>query len=611
MPISNYLIGGGLGALGGAAGGYLSSSSVRSPSDVWAPTGIGALTGAGVGLLGARLSKSKLEQIGSALRESVNEASFSRRQSAANRAHAEKGQLIVDELRPSILKRESSLPVLEEGLAKFEDRLTNAQLVGSPKTIAKAKINYDLAKQVVDKERRLLKEERDEAFRISKGVRGLLEEARNLDKAYEEARQATAKNLKSDILTRVLYSGVPSALSGFAAGSLASQKEKAAAFTVNPSLKSRLQGILDKARTQLVETYRGPGTVAGATMGATTGASAEGLFSDDSGYPYKGLLAGAIGGAILGGPVGRYVRERGNKWRIQQEFDLLSGQYGQTMKRQSEEIRAREAALEAVKKKREDLIAHLNDLSAKIKEESPDPELGPLLNLEHEQKSRLLKGLDSSIRNDMADIENIRLSRQRMQSQVDRDIAELESKVFINEAVGGLAAGAVGGSLAGAAVAPKEKTSAMKDLAISAGKGALMGLGVAAGGALVNAAISKAKDIRQDMNKATYYKNMLDANPTLQSEDVNPTEVQRHFDTLFKFNPEYASDPVVSGSYVRNALDYARPSLETVNNIVNARRNIVQTRRDEGGGGSPRLQEAALKNVMSNAPEYVEMMGWS
>ena len=65
---------------------------------------------------------------------------------------------------------------------------------------------------------------------------------------------------------------------------------------------------------------------------------------------------------------------------------------------------------------------------------------------------------------------------------------------------------------------------------------------------------------------------------------VDARMVQRHFDTLHKFNPEYASDPMVAGTYVQSSLDYARPNIETLNNVVKARADLQRSGRGMESG---------------------------
>ena len=110
------------------------------------------------------------------------------------------------------------------------------------------------------------------------------------------------------------------------------------------------------------------------------------------------------------------------------------------------------------------------------------------------------------------------------------------------------------------------------------GLGALLGVGSLGATAGVQAVAQKVKDYQSSIDKAKNYKAMLDANPELATKNVDAKMVQRHFDTLHRFNPEYAADPVVAGTYVQNSLEFARPNIEALNNIVNARKNLAQAK---------------------------------
>jgi len=66
--------------------------------------------------------------------------------------------------------------------------------------------------------------------------------------------------------------------------------------------------------------------------------------------------------------------------------------------------------------------------------------------------------------------------------------------------------------------------------------------------------------------------------------------VQRHFDTISKFNPEYAGDPMVAGQYVRSSLNFAAPNLDQLNNVVKARQAFMSARKDQGIPGEQLLK---------------------
>jgi hypothetical protein len=132
------------------------------------------------------------------------------------------------------------------------------------------------------------------------------------------------------------------------------------------------------------------------------------------------------------------------------------------------------------------------------------------------------------------------------------------------------------------------------------GEGAVLGLGVTGGAKAVGMISDKIQERNQAIAKAKHYRSMVEANPNLRSPGVDARMMQRHFDTLHKFNPEYAADPMVAGTYVQSSLDYARPNIETLNNVVRARADMQRADRGEGQPG-----EKLLKPVSAIAEKLI------
>jgi len=82
--------------------------------------------------------------------------------------------------------------------------------------------------------------------------------------------------------------------------------------------------------------------------------------------------------------------------------------------------------------------------------------------------------------------------------------------------------------------------------------------------------------IRGALTKSRDYKNMLEANPDLSGEDSNM--VQRAFNTLHKFNPEMAGDPLVAGGFVRSAVQVAQFPVANVRDLISARKDMATIR---------------------------------
>lgn len=122
------------------------------------------------------------------------------------------------------------------------------------------------------------------------------------------------------------------------------------------------------------------------------------------------------------------------------------------------------------------------------------------------------------------------------------------------------------------------------------GTGAALGAGATGASAAMNMIGEKLQERGQSIAKAKNYKEMIGANPDLRSADVDAKMVQRHFDTIHKFNPEYASDPMVAGQYVRSSLNFAAPNLDQLNNVVKARQSYMSARKDQGAPGEKLLK---------------------
>ena len=87
--------------------------------------------------------------------------------------------------------------------------------------------------------------------------------------------------------------------------------------------------------------------------------------------------------------------------------------------------------------------------------------------------------------------------------------------------------------------------------------------------------------VKRGLTKGHHYKNMLEENPDLRGKAKAPF-VRRHFNTLHKFNPEYASDPNVAGSYIRQNLTLESDDISAIHSLVRARRDIQGARQLQG-----------------------------
>jgi hypothetical protein len=101
------------------------------------------------------------------------------------------------------------------------------------------------------------------------------------------------------------------------------------------------------------------------------------------------------------------------------------------------------------------------------------------------------------------------------------------------------------------------------------------GIAMALAGDMYNA-------MKRGITKSTYYRNMLDANPDLKQMDAK--DVQNAFSTLHQFNPEFASNPHVAGSYVRKNAQFPEFDATQLNNLVSSHKNISDTKKLPSGG---------------------------
>ncbi len=99
---------------------------------------------------------------------------------------------------------------------------------------------------------------------------------------------------------------------------------------------------------------------------------------------------------------------------------------------------------------------------------------------------------------------------------------------------------------------------------------AIVGGGMTLGSRAAQLAFTSAKD---HIQKAKAYEGMLETNPGLKDE--NPELVQKGFNTLFRFNPQFAQDPLVASTFVKNIVDQERLNLADVKALVDARKAMA------------------------------------
>lgn len=120
---------------------------------------------------------------------------------------------------------------------------------------------------------------------------------------------------------------------------------------------------------------------------------------------------------------------------------------------------------------------------------------------------------------------------------------------------------------------------------------ALAGAGALLGGA-AQVGRSGIRSLQDMYGKSRAYKAMMEENPQFSEADPNLTE--KAFDTLYRFNPAYAKDPLVAATFVKNVLDQERLDIGTVSNLVQAHKFM---RESTPKSGLPELLMSAMMNT--------------
>lgn len=158
--------------------------------------------------------------------------------------------------------------------------------------------------------------------------------------------------------------------------------------------------------------------------------------------------------------------------------------------------------------------------------------------------------------------------------------------------------GELDGVLKTAAASFGEMSKVMGNGALSLGKGiavtALGGVGMALASDMYDAA-------RRGLTKTRNYKRMMAANPDLSEKPAET--IQSIFSTLHRFNPDFASDPLVAGSFVRNHAQLeVGVGLDSMKHLVDARKGLSESRRLQ----SPKLLEIPDAHAGSLAKQKME-----
>jgi len=129
-------------------------------------------------------------------------------------------------------------------------------------------------------------------------------------------------------------------------------------------------------------------------------------------------------------------------------------------------------------------------------------------------------------------------------------------------------------------------------------KALTLGGGITLGGLGIGEGISALKSKTKDLFKEKAFDEMINVSPKLRLED--PERVRLYFDTLWKFGPDLAKDPLTAGSVIHQAMSMdlgAGPPIDQIKTVVDIQHRREQ--KQQGTGSlSDFLSEAGKKQVV-------------
>jgi len=111
-----------------------------------------------------------------------------------------------------------------------------------------------------------------------------------------------------------------------------------------------------------------------------------------------------------------------------------------------------------------------------------------------------------------------------------------------------------------------------------------LGLTVAGGAALAGTGIATQYGLEalSRTGKEKAFKSMLEEDRELKRmHTATPVRVRKHFETLFRFNPEMAKDPLVASSFVKGTSQHDFLAHKTVGELLAARKAQLSTRSEK------------------------------
>ena len=119
------------------------------------------------------------------------------------------------------------------------------------------------------------------------------------------------------------------------------------------------------------------------------------------------------------------------------------------------------------------------------------------------------------------------------------------------------------------------------------GRRALMfGAGAAGLAGGIKGVESLSEGIANPIRKRSAFNSMMEDNPSLKREDQK--DVKRVFNTLYRFNPKMAADPLVAGSFMKRTLQFKDEGIQPVD---------VKTLTEIGRNMSPGRSDSLLSSA--------------
>ena len=108
------------------------------------------------------------------------------------------------------------------------------------------------------------------------------------------------------------------------------------------------------------------------------------------------------------------------------------------------------------------------------------------------------------------------------------------------------------------------------------------GLGATAFAGGVKGIDALAEGISDPFSKRNAFNNMMNENPSLKKEPKR--DVKMIFNTLYRFNPKMAGDPLVAGSFMRRSLQFKDEGIQPadIKTLTEIGRNVVGAKSRDG-----------------------------